>query len=226
MKNKTIIITGANGNLGQVALKTFLELGANVVTVSRGPCKQEIEGRVHFVENCDLSFYENAERVLAQTIKTFGGPDLLLNIAGGFIWKEIQDTSFEDIELQFNSNFKTMYNMVNCVLPSLGKRENARIINIGAMGALKAEAGMTAYAISKSAVMRFTEALAAESTDHITVNALLPSIIDTPQNRADMADADHAKWVTSQEIVDQMAFLASNEASGINGALIPMAGRM
>ncbi len=142
------------------------------------------------------------------------------------MWKEIKDTSIHDFDRMYGLNFKTMCNMTMAALPGLEKSDCGRIINIGAMGAMHAAAGMAAYAISKSAVMRFTEALAAETKDNLTANAIMPSIIDTPQNRSDMPDADFSKWVTTAELVDLMVFLSSNEASGINGALLPAAGRV
>jgi len=207
MSNKNIIITGAGGFLGSAALAAFSDQDGY---------------SVHDIKNCDLTINDNAINALADISEI----DVLINIAGGFIWKEISDTTFDDFGSQFNINFKTTYNMTMAALSRIEKSANGRIINIAAISAIKADRGMAAYAISKSAVMRFTEALAIETPDNVTVNAVMPSIIDTPANRNDMPDADFSKWVTTTEIVDQLLFLASNEASGINGALIPVAGRV
>ena len=226
MSKKTVSITGADGFLGTETVQKFVGLGANVVAAFGGKKPIDVDDCVHSIENCDLRNMDHAMAMINTTCCKFNEPDILINIAGGFIWKEIKDTSFEDFEEQFNLNFKTMYNMTIAALPKLEKSKNARIINVGAMGAVHASTGMAAYAISKSAVMRFTEALAVETADTMTVNAIMPSIIDTPTNRKDMPDADHSKWVTGTELVDLMVCLSSNEASGINGALLPVAGRV
>ncbi len=226
MSKKTVIITGADGNLGTEAIKKFIGMGANIVAAFGGTKPIDTDESVHSIENCDLTNPDHAKAIMSTTCCKFSEPDILINIAGGFVWKEIKDTTVDDFDAQFNLNFKTMYNMTMAALPKLEKSVNARIINIGAMGAVHAGTGMAAYAISKSAVMRFTEALAAESGDNMTVNAILPSIIDTAQNRSDMPDADFSKWVTTTELVDLMVFLSSDEASGINGALLPAAGRV
>lgn len=226
MKNKTVIITGATGNLGAVAVRKFNELGANVVAVSRGAKADDVDDTVYTIENCDLVKPEQVKDIIAQTSSHFAKPDILINVAGGFLWKKIKDTSLEDFNAQFNLNFTTMYNMTMAALPSLEQSIAGRIINIGAIGALSAGSGMAAYASSKSAVMRFTEALASETKDNLTVNAIMPSIIDTPQNRRDMPDADASKWVTAVELVDVMVFLSSNKASGVNGVLMPVTGRL
>ena len=225
MHNKIVIITGAEGNLGQAAVKIFNDNGAKVAAVCYGK-NPSPECANLSINDCNLTNPETAEKVITQVTEELGQPSILINIAGGFMWKEIKDTNFTDFEAMFNLNFKTMYNMTTAALPILERTENARIINIGALGAVSAGVGMAAYAVSKAAVMRFTEALAAETGDNMTVNAIMPSIIDTPQNRNDMPDADFSKWVTTEELVDLMVFLSSNEGSGINGALLPATGRV
>jgi NAD(P)-dependent dehydrogenase (short-subunit alcohol dehydrogenase family) len=108
-----------------------------------------------------------------------------------------------------------------------GRSAAGRIVNIGANAALKSAAGMGAYTASKAAVHRLTESLADELKDQgVTVNAVLPSVIDTPVNRRDMPDADFTKWVTAGELAAVILFLASAEASGITGALVPVVGRV
>jgi len=127
----------------------------------------------------------------------------------------------------FDVNVKTALNASKAVLAHVSARGAGRIVNIGAMAALKAGTGMGAYTASKSAVMRLTEALADELKDKgVTVNAILPSIIDTPQNRADMPKADFARWVTPEQIAGVIAFLLSQDAQCITGALVPVAGRV
>ena len=123
-------------------------------------------------------------------------------------------------------NVLTALNASRAALPHLAASAAGRIVNIGAMGALQAGAGMGAYAASKAGVHRLTEALASEWKGKITVNAVLPSIIDTAANRASMPDADFSKWVAPGELAEVILFLASDAASGITGALIPVSGRV
>ena len=113
-------------------------------------------------------------------------------------------------------------------LPHLIKRGGGRIVNIGAgAAATKAGAGMGAYTASKAGVAKLTESLAEEVKDRgVTVNALLPSIIDTPANRADMPNADFSRWVAPRAIADVILFLLSDQASAVTGALIPVSGRV
>src|SRR5258708_18291730 len=123
-------------------------------------------------------------------------------------------------------NVTTALNASRAAIPPLTASNAARIVNVGAMGALQAGAGMGAYAASKAGVHRLTEALAAEHKGKITVNAVLPSIIDTSANRASMPKADFSKWVAPKELADVILFLASDAASALTGALLPVAGRV
>jgi NAD(P)-dependent dehydrogenase (short-subunit alcohol dehydrogenase family) len=126
----------------------------------------------------------------------------------------------------YSLNVLTALNASRSAIPHLLASRAGRIVNIGAIGALQAGSGMGAYAASKSGVHRLTEALAAELRGKITVNAVLPSIIDTAANRASMPKADFSKWVTPQELAHVILFLASDEASAVTGALLPVSGRV
>lgn len=225
MKNKTVIITGAGGNLGKTAVHKYHALGANVVAIYRGQKPTDTQNDILYLENCDLTSAEVTDDIMKLASAHFPTPSILLNVAGGFMWKKVKDTSYGDIDRLFQLNFQTMFNMTKSMLDGMDQTKKGRIINIGAIGAINAGAGMASYAISKSAVMRFTEALSAETPDMITVNAIMPSVIDTPQNRADMPKADFTKWETTEEIVDKMIYLSSDEASHINGELIPVKDR-
>jgi NAD(P)-dependent dehydrogenase (short-subunit alcohol dehydrogenase family) len=124
-------------------------------------------------------------------------------------------------------NLRTAVSASQAALPYLLAAGDARIVNVGAGAAAKAGAGMGAYAASKAGVARFTEALAEELKDRgVTVNAVLPSIIDTAANRADMPKADFSRWVKPEQIADLIAFLLSDRARAITGALIPISGRV
>ena len=127
----------------------------------------------------------------------------------------------------FNVNVRTAVNAIRAALPLMKKSPGARIVNIGAAGAIKAAAGMGSYAASKAGVAKLTESLADELKDSgVTVNAILPSIIDTPVNRADMPTAEFDRWVKPEQVADLIVFLLSDRASAITGALIPITGRV
>ncbi len=124
-------------------------------------------------------------------------------------------------------NVQTAANASRAATPHLKRSAAGRIVNVGANGALKASAGMGPYAASKAGVHSLTESLAEElKADGVTVNAVLPSIIDTPANRADMPKADFAAWVAPADLATVMLFLASEEARAVTGALIPVTGRV
>jgi NAD(P)-dependent dehydrogenase (short-subunit alcohol dehydrogenase family) len=150
----------------------------------------------------------------------------LINIAGGFAFETVAEGDPKTWQRMYALNVLTALNASRSAIPHLAASASARIVNVGAMGALQAGSGMGAYAASKAGVHRLTEALAAEWKGKITVNAVLPSTIDTPANRASMPKADFGKWVTPHELADVILFLASDAASAVTGALLPVSGRV
>jgi len=159
-------------------------------------------------------------------VARFGRLDALVNIAGGFRWETLADGSLDTWNSLYELNLRTVVAACRAALPHLPS-ERGRIVNIGANGAQKAGAGMGAYAASKAGVARLTEALAEELKERgITVNAVLPSIIDTPANRADMPKADFGKWVKPEQLADVIVFLLSEKSQAITGALLPVTGRV
>jgi NAD(P)-dependent dehydrogenase (short-subunit alcohol dehydrogenase family) len=163
---------------------------------------------------------------MQNVVERFGRLDVLVNVAGGFTWQTLADGDVDGWDRMFTINLKTAVVTVKAALPSLLKSDAGRVINIGAGAAAKAAAGMGAYAASKSGVLRLTESLSEELKDRgITVNAVLPGTIDTPQNRKDMPDADHSRWVSAEAIADVIVFLASPAARAVTGAAVPVFGR-
>jgi NAD(P)-dependent dehydrogenase (short-subunit alcohol dehydrogenase family) len=225
-----VAITGAFGNLGLVTAQVLAERGAKVALIGRGKAPANLPASLAsacIASGVDLAERDAAQRAMGLIVSQLGGLNALVNVAGGFSWETIADGSADTWERMFDVNVKTTLNASKAALHHLTKSAGGRIVNIGAMGALKAGMGMGAYAASKAGVMRLTEALAEELKDKgATVNAILPSIIDTPQNRADMPDADVSRWVTPEQIGAVIAFLLSKEAQCITGALIPVAGRV
>jgi NAD(P)-dependent dehydrogenase (short-subunit alcohol dehydrogenase family) len=159
-------------------------------------------------------------------VARFGRLDVLVNIAGGFRWQTLSDGDIAGWDQMYAINLKTALVACKAALPSILKSDTGRVINIGAGAAAKAAAGMGAYAASKSGVLRLTESLSEEVKDRgVTVNAVLPGTIDTPQNRKDMPDADKSRWVAAEAIADVVLFLASPAARAVTGAAVPVFGR-
>jgi NAD(P)-dependent dehydrogenase (short-subunit alcohol dehydrogenase family) len=174
----------------------------------------------------DLSDPGQAKKAIDAAAAHFGRLDALINIAGGFAFEAIVEGDPKTWQRMYALNVLTALNASQSAIPHLQASNAGRIVNIGAMGALQAGSGMGAYAASKAGVHRLTEALAAEWKGKITVNAVLPSTIDTPANRASMPKADFGKWVTPQELADVILFLVSDAASAVTGALLPVSGRV
>lgn len=223
MSARSIIVTGGFGALGSVVASAFAAQGDRVARVDfakQGPDRPE--GALD-IGGVDLTDSKAAEKAVKRITEAFGGVDSVVNIAGGFIWDAIGDGSLASWERMFAMNLMTTATMNKAALPALLARPGARIVNIGALVAMKAGMGTGPYAASKAAVHRLTESLAEElASKDITVNAILPSIIDTPTNRADMPDADFSQWVTAQAVADVILFLTSHAGRSINGALIPV----
>jgi NAD(P)-dependent dehydrogenase (short-subunit alcohol dehydrogenase family) len=227
LAGKRIAVTGAFGSLGAAVVQAALEAGAQVAAIDRAeapPAGVDLGAAERF-GGVDLSDTAQAQATIDAAAKALGGLDALVNIAGTFRWETLADGSPETFDLLYRINLRTAVAASKAALAHLP--DGGRIVNIGAASALKAGAGVGAYTASKSGVMRFTESLAEElKARGITVNAVLPSIIDTPPNRKDMPKADFGKWVKPEQLADVIVFLLSEQASAITGALIPVTGRV
>jgi NAD(P)-dependent dehydrogenase (short-subunit alcohol dehydrogenase family) len=226
MKGKVIVITGALGALGRVVVDTALTRGARVAGVDHAASQAAATAERIELGGVDLSDSTQAKKAIDTAAFHFGRMDALVNIAGGFTFETVAGGDIKSWQRMHALNLLTALNASHAAIPHLTKSPAARIVNIGAMGALQAGSGMGPYAASKAGVHRLTEALAAEHKGSITVNAVLPSTIDTPANRASMPKADFSKWVTPPELAEVILFLVSDAASAVTGALIPVAGRV
>lgn len=226
MQGKVLIVTGALGALGKVVAETALARGARVAGIDYAPSQMSATPDRIEIGGVDLSDPAQAKTAVEAAAKHFGRLDALINIAGGFAFETVGDGDIKTWQRMHALNVLTALNTSHAALPHLAASGAGRIVNIGAMGALQAGSGMGPYAASKAGVHRLTEALANEWKGKVTVNAVLPSIIDTKANRADMPKADFSKWVTPQELAEVILFLASDAASGVTGALIPVSGRV
>jgi NAD(P)-dependent dehydrogenase (short-subunit alcohol dehydrogenase family) len=226
------VITGGFGALGQVVAAAALGHGFDVAVLghTKAPppgLAEKLGPNALLLGGIDLADEAAATTAMGAVTSRFGRIDALLNIAGGFRWIKIGDSHAADLELMFRMNVQTTANAVRAALPALKASPAGRIVNVGALGAEKAAAGMGPYAASKAAVHKLTESLAEELKDAgITVNAVLPSTIDTAQNRADMPEADFSRWVAPADLAEVMLFLASENARAVTGALIAVRGRV
>ena len=223
---RVIAITGASGALGKVVAETALSRGAQIAAIDHAPSTLPASATQIELGSVDLTDAAQATHAINLAATHFGRLDALINIAGGFAYETVQDGDGGTWQRLYALNVLTALNASRAAIPHLSAAGAGRIINMGAMGALQANAGMGPYAASKAALHRLTEALAAEWKGKVTVNAVLPSTIDTAANRASMKDADFSKWVRPTELAEVILFLASDAASGITGALIPVPGRL
>ena len=229
--NHTVVITGAAGNLGQALAKGFAAAGANVVLVDLDANRLKsafgADSETRSLVAANLLKREEAQRVIDVARQRFRKIDVLCNIAGGFRMGEaVHETSDETWDFLFNLNVRTLLNMVRAAVPALIETGAGKVVNVGAAGALRGGAMMGAYAAAKSVVIRLTEAMSAELRErNINVNCVLPTIIDTPENRAAMPDADPTRWVAPADLAMTIMYLASDNARAIHGAAVPVAGR-
>jgi NAD(P)-dependent dehydrogenase (short-subunit alcohol dehydrogenase family) len=231
MRGKTIVVTGGFGALGSAVCEVAAERGASVAALDHAPAPEGMGKRLGpdalMIGGLDLSSADVATKAMADVKARFGRLDALFNIAGGFQWETVEGGKDESWQRMYALNLMTALNACSAALPYLIESGAGRIVNVGAQSALHAGSGFGPYAASKSAVHRMTEALANELKDKgVTVNAVLPSIIDTAANRRDMPKADFGRWVAPADLAAVMLFLASDEARAVTGALIPVTGRV
>jgi NAD(P)-dependent dehydrogenase (short-subunit alcohol dehydrogenase family) len=226
MDGKIIVVTGASGALGKVVAEIALAKGARVAGIDHATSQSATTAERIELGGVDLTDGMQAKKAVEAVAAHFGRLDVLVNIAGGFAFEAVAEGDPKTWQRMYALNVLTALNASQAAIPHLAASSSGRIINVGAMGALQAGAGMGPYAASKAGVHRLTEALAAEWKGKITVNAVLPSTIDTAANRASMPKADFKKWVTPEELANVILFLAGDAASAVTGALLPVSGRV
>jgi NAD(P)-dependent dehydrogenase (short-subunit alcohol dehydrogenase family) len=227
LSGKVFIVTGALGALGQAVTTCMIAHGAKLALVGKRPdpwVEHPVGALVYAgVDHCQK---DATGKVVERVFKENGRIDGLINLAGGFHCEKLEGGALENWESMFRANLLTAVVACAAVLPYLLRSESGTIVNIGSLSANKAVCGMGAYAASKAGVVKLTEALAEELKDRgITVNAILPGVIDTPRNRADMPSADFTRWVSPKAVAEIIAFLVSDLARAISGATLPVAGR-
>jgi NAD(P)-dependent dehydrogenase (short-subunit alcohol dehydrogenase family) len=230
-----VVITGALGHLGRAVSAELAARGTQLVLLDRVPGAAALAAQSAFAApaaaqvtaQVDLTSLPDVRAALDAAARRWGGIDALVNIAGGFQWQTLAASDdLAEWRTLFELNVMTCATACKAALPHLQRRGGGRIVNVGAFAAARGTSGMGAYAASKSGVARLTEALADElKGENITVNAVLPSIIDTPANRAAMPKADPSRWVRAEQIAQVVGFLLSDAAAAVTGALVPVTGR-
>lgn len=233
LAQRVVIITGAVGNLGAAAARAFQQAGARTVLVDRSADRLHHQYAPLVVSpdhlllgGVDLTNEASVAAAVGSAVERFGRVDVLVNTVGAWRGgKTTHEAPLADWEFLNSANVLPTLLTARAVIPHFLGQRSGKIINIAARSGLVGDAGSAAYCAAKSAVLRLTESLAAElKHSGINVNSVLPSTIDTPQNRAAMPSVDPAKWVHPDAIADVVLFLASDAARAIHGAAIPVYG--
>ena len=219
---KTVVVTGGSGAVGRVASRRFAEAGAQVVVADMAPPPDEA-GAVVYHET-DVLDEASVRGLFERVASEYGGPQALVNIAGGFRFgPSVEEMEESDWDSLLQLNLKSAFLSITNVLPYMKAQGYGRIVSIAARSGLHGDPMVAHYSVSKGGVILLTQSVAAEVKAHdITVNAVLPSIIDTPANRAAMPDAKVERWVQPDDLANVLLFLASEEARAVSGAAVPV----
>jgi NAD(P)-dependent dehydrogenase (short-subunit alcohol dehydrogenase family) len=234
LSGQVVLITGATGNLGATVARACAVAGARLMLCERSGdqlARQFPElaaSDEHLLATgIDLADEASVARLVAAGMERSGRIDALVNTVGA--WRggrSVDEDEWATWDFLWRVNVQSAWNVSHVVGREMRRQRRGRIVHVASADAWRADAGFSAYAASKAAVLRLTESLAAELNPHgITANAIVPATIDTPQNRAAMPDADHGAWVTPEAIAEVILFLLSDAARAVNGAAIPVTGR-
>ncbi len=226
MKDKVVIITGANGGLGTHVTNAFLDAGAAVVGVSPNIRQSDFNHPNFTALPAEISTPESANILVDQFFTRFSRVDVLAHTVGGFAGgQSIAETDDATFQRMFNLNLNSAFYLLRALLPAMRKTRNGRILAIGSRAALDPGPGVGAYSASKAAMVSLIRTVALENKDAgITANVILPGTMDTPANRRSMPNADLSKWVQPRTVASLMAWLASDAGKDVNGAVIPVYG--
>jgi NAD(P)-dependent dehydrogenase (short-subunit alcohol dehydrogenase family) len=225
IKNKTVIVTGASGNMGQAVVKKFLAQGYQVVAtiIPNDPVPFEIEDTKLEKIVVDLMDEAESEKFVQQVIAKHGSIDAAVLTVGGFAMGKIADTKTADIYKQYKLNFETAYNVARPAFVQMMQQGSGRIFIIGSKPGLSAKngKGMVAYGLGKSLIFRLAELMNDEAKGHnIVTSVIVPSTIDTPQNRKAMPDAKFENWVKPEAIAEAIYFYCTDEAAVLREPVI------
>jgi NAD(P)-dependent dehydrogenase (short-subunit alcohol dehydrogenase family) len=226
-----IVVTGAAGNLGSAVARAFQSAGAKLALVDRAADRLDsifvdmaAPTDYLFIPAIDLTNADDVQTMVDSAINQFGRVDVLVNTAGGYrAGTPVHETPVETWDFMLNLNARSVFLASRAVAPHMLREGQGKIINVAARGATQGRAKMAAYTVSKAAVIRLTESMAAElSGEGINVNCVMPGTIDTPDNRQAMPNADYSRWTKPEAIAEVILFLASEGARTLNGTSIPV----
>ena len=233
-QNRNVLITGGTGILGSAVTKAYLSQGDTVAVTYLFENEVERFKQYNPELSEDVTFLfanvteePEVQKTFEEFISEFGSLDVLVNIVGGFVGGiPAAELEADRWDFMMNLNLKSVFLCCKTAIPSMAAQRYGKIINVSARAGLKGEAGLSAYCVSKGGVRTLTESLAAEVMDSgVNVNAIMPSIMDTPTNREAMPDEEHDRWVAPADVAKVICFLTSEDAAVINGAAIPVYGR-
>ncbi len=227
MKNKTAIVTGASGNMGQAVIKKFLAEGYYVVgtIIPNDPVPFEVDDPKLEKVIVDLMDEEGSAKFVQNMISKYGSVDAVVLTVGGFAMGRIADTKTADIYKQYKLNFETAYNVARPAFVQMMQQGSGRIFIIGSKPGLSAKEGkgMVAYGLGKSLIFRLAELMNDEAKGHnVVTGVVVPSTIDTPQNRKSMPDAKFDNWVKAEAIADAIYFYCTDAALALREPLIKL----
>lgn len=226
MKNKVVLVTGANGGLGTHVTQAFLEAGSTVVGTSRKIKQSEFPVPNFTAFPAELSSGEAARAVVDQILKRFGKLDVVVHTVGGFAGgQSVADTDDSTFQQMLDVNLNSVFHILRATIPALRQTGDGRLIAIGSRAAVDPGPGVGAYSASKAAMVSLIRTAAAENKDAgLRANVILPGTIDTPANRKAMPNSDFSKWVPPSAIASLIVWLAGDAGNQINGAVIPIYG--
>ncbi len=226
LQNKVVLITGANGGLGTSVTNVFLEAGALVAGVSKSIRAADFPNPAFTAMPAEIKSRESAQAIVESVVAKFGRIDALVHLVGAFAGgKPVHETDSAVFDQMFDLNFRSAVNMIAAVLPAMHKQKSGRILAIGSRLAVDPQPTLSAYGASKAALVSLIRTVALENKSAgVTANVVLPETMDTPINRKVMPDADFSKWVQPGQVAGLLVHLASDQASQINGAVIPIYG--
>lgn len=226
MKEKVVLVTGANGGLGSYITRSFLDAGAMVVGSSRQIQQSDFPGPNFVAIPAELSERESANGLMEGVLGRFGKLDVLVHTVGGFAGgQSVAETDEATFQHMLDLNLNSLFHILCAAIPVLRGSGNGRIIAIGSRAAEEPGAGVGAYSASKAAMVSLIKTVALENGDAgLTANVILPGTIDTPANRKAMPGANASKWVQPANIASLVLWLAGDAAKEISGAAIPIYG--
>lgn len=236
LAERVVVVTGASGGLGPAVVRAFIEAGASVEAVAHTPQSDEYEDLRRqlgdaaerlSLQAADVLDEDEVSALVERVVQQRGRLDIALNLVGGFAaGQPITELPYERWQQMLDLNLRSTFLVSKYVARPMIQQGWGRIINLSSRSAFRGRRNAAAYAVAKSAVITLTEAQAEELQETgVTVNALVPSIIDTPANRKGMPNASFDRWPKPDEIARVLLFLASADSSLINGAAIPVYGR-